>query len=79
MSILPYYQAEVELYFASICELSDTLSGVPTLLKISRFTLEYAVSLAFSLTIDSTKGLLESCLGAIGGPHRLGVRRAPVS
>ena len=54
MSILPYYQAEVELYFASICELSDTLSGVPTLLKISRFTLEYVVSLAFSLTIDST-------------------------
>ena len=52
--ILPYYLEEVELISVGLYELSDNFERLFALTVISRFSLEYALSFAESLTRDST-------------------------
>jgi hypothetical protein len=54
LCILPYYLEEVELISVGLYELSDNFERLFALTVISRFSLEYALSFAESLTRDST-------------------------
>lgn len=54
LCILPYYLEEVELISVGLYELSDNFERFFALTVISRFSLEYALSFAESLTRDST-------------------------